>query len=126
MILTPVYCSSEPPPASGPVRSKMTPILFFLPGAWAAPATPSPAPATISPPSRRAAVRTSIKTSLEDCGLCLLVFVDAHHTGRVGRCQAGRFRVSRARLLGANPEPGNTAEPLGSCFANEPAQSAAR
>src|ERR1700733_16118824 len=92
MILTPVYCSSEPPPASGPVRSKITPILIFLSWAWADTAIPSTAPTAISPPSRRAAVRTGIKTSLEDCALCLLVFVDAHHTGSVGRCQAARPR----------------------------------
>src|SRR3954468_10557218 len=66
MILAPVYCSSDPPPASGPVRSKMTPILIFLSWAWAEAAIPSAALATISPPSRRAALRTSIKTSLED------------------------------------------------------------
>src|SRR3954464_1839527 len=96
MILAPVYCSSDPPPASGPVRSKMTPILIFLSWASAEAAIPSAAPATISPPSRRAALRTSIKTSLENCGLCLLVFIDAHHMGSAGGCQAARPRHSGA------------------------------
>src|SRR5258707_10258637 len=97
MILTPVYCSSDPPPASGPVRSKITPILIFLSWASADTAMPSTAPTAISPPSRRAALRTGIKTSLEDCVLCLLVFVDAHHTGSAGRCQAAGFRHAVAR-----------------------------
>src|SRR3954447_455431 len=96
MFLAPVYCSSDPPPASGPVRSKMTPILIFLSWASAEAAIPSAAPATISPPSRRAALRTSIKTSLENCGLCLLVFIDAHHMGSAGGCQAARPRHSGA------------------------------
>ena len=51
---------SEPPPASGPVRSKMTPILIFFSCAWAEAAMPSAAIAANSPPSTRAALRTSI------------------------------------------------------------------
>src|ERR1700676_18153 len=69
MILTPVYCSSEPPPASGPVRSKMTPILIFFSWARAETTMPSIATAAISPTSTRAALRTGIKTSLETCAL---------------------------------------------------------
>src|SRR5437868_6726265 len=60
MIFAPVYCSSEPPPASGPVRSKITPILIFFSCAEADTAIPSTAVAAISPPSTRAALTTSI------------------------------------------------------------------
>src|ERR1700760_3515971 len=104
MILTPVYCSSEPPPASGPVRSKITPILIFLSWASADTAIPSTAPATISPPSRRAALRTSIKTSLEDYVLCLMVFVDAHTMGSADGCQAAG--VTRASGCLKSQPPG--------------------
>src|ERR1700681_4328848 len=41
---------------------------------------PSAATAATSPPSRRAALRASIRTSLG--------FVDAHHMGSADRCQA--------------------------------------
>src|SRR5664279_3806508 len=75
MILTPVYCSSEPPPASGPVRSKMTPILIFFSWAWAETAIPSVAAATISPPITRAALPTSIEPSLENCALHFLILL---------------------------------------------------
>src|ERR1700722_8645886 len=67
MILAPRYSSSEPPPASGPVRSKTTPILIFFSWAWAETAIPNTATAAISPPSRWAALRTGIKTSLKNC-----------------------------------------------------------
>src|SRR5882724_11737236 len=50
----------------------MTPILIFFSWAWAEPAMPSATAATTSPPSRRAALRTSIKTSLENCALRFL------------------------------------------------------
>src|ERR1700683_3952109 len=73
MILAPRYSSSEPPPASGPVRSKTTPILIFFSWAWAETAIPNTATAAISPPSRRAALRTGIKTSPEE--LCLGFFL---------------------------------------------------
>src|SRR5258706_10605786 len=49
---------------------------------------PSAAPTATSPPSRRAALRTNIKTSLENCALRFLVVVDAHHMGSADRCQA--------------------------------------
>src|SRR6266849_7774128 len=49
---------------------------------------PSATPAAISPPSKRAALRTSIQTSLENCALRFLVLVDAHHMGSADRCQA--------------------------------------
>src|SRR3954453_12222383 len=84
MILAPVYCSSDPPPASGPVRSKMTPILIFLSWASAEAANPSAAPATISPPSRRAALRTSINTSLEDYVLCFWFLLTPITRGALG------------------------------------------
>src|SRR6185312_15703999 len=64
MILTPVYCSSEPPPASGPVRSKMTPILIFFSWASAPTAIPSMAIAADSPTRRRAALRPGMESSL--------------------------------------------------------------
>src|SRR3569833_2362592 len=76
MILTPVYCSSEPPPASGPVRSKMTPILIFFSWASALTAIPSMAIAADSPTRRRAALRPGMESSL---GLffvhCVLLFL---------------------------------------------------
>jgi hypothetical protein len=79
MILTPVYCSSEPPPASGPVKSKITPILIFFSCAVADPAMPSAdiAASTIAAngrPNSRAALRSDMKPSLEDdvTGLFLL------------------------------------------------------
>src|SRR4051794_13427493 len=87
MILAPVYCSSEPPPASGPVRSKITPILIFFSWAEAETAIPSIAPAAISPPSTRAALTTSIDPSLQHCVFTFLL-VGAHHRGSTGRCQA--------------------------------------
>src|ERR1700685_365860 len=66
MIWAPRYSSSEPPPASGPVRSKTTPILIFFSWAWAETAIPNTATAAISPPSRGAALRNGIKTSLKN------------------------------------------------------------
>src|SRR4051812_50226842 len=92
----------------------MTPILIFLSWASAETAIPSAAPATISPPSRRAALRTSIKASLENCALRLL-FVDVHHMGSAGGCQAARS--FGARLFGANPESRDPAVLLDSGFA---------
>src|SRR6266478_3374074 len=50
----------------------MTPILIFFSWTWAETAMPSATVATTSPPSRRAALRTSIKTSLENCALRFL------------------------------------------------------
>src|SRR5882757_7436927 len=50
----------------------MTPILIFFSWAWAETAMPSATAATTSPPSRPAALRTSIKTSLENCALRFL------------------------------------------------------
>src|SRR5262249_1626335 len=72
MILTPVYCSSEPPPASGPVRSKITPILIFFSWAPAGTAMPSPIITANSLPNRWAALRTNIKPSRDDCALTVL------------------------------------------------------
>src|SRR5690349_5104176 len=77
MILTPVYCSSEPPPARGPVRSKMTPILIFFSWASAVTAIPITAIAAASPKIRRAALRPGIESSLDyffvQCVLFLLL-----------------------------------------------------
>src|SRR3954467_10403871 len=60
MILAPVYCSSDPPPASGPVRSKITPILIFFSCAEAETAIPSTAIAATTAPSTRPALTTRI------------------------------------------------------------------
>src|SRR4051794_16285459 len=95
MILAPVYCSSEPPPASGPVRSKITPILIFLSWAEADTAIPSTAVAAISPPSTRAAFTTSIG-SLPGRVCCLIFVVGAHHKGSEGGCQALTYPGSGA------------------------------
>src|SRR5512135_360245 len=68
MILTPVYCSSEPPPASGPVRSKTTPILIFFSCASAGVAKPAIRKrADTTATSGRAAWRTDIDPSQDDC-----------------------------------------------------------
>src|ERR1043166_8253326 len=91
MIFAPVYCSSEPPPASGPVRSKITQILIFFSWALAETAIPSIAVAAISPPSTRAALTTSIG-SLPARWCFLLFIVGAHHRGRGDGCQAARDR----------------------------------
>src|SRR5882757_7735664 len=66
----------------------MTPILIFFSWAWAETAMPSATAATTSPPSRRAAFRTSIKTSLEKLCIAFFILVDAHHMGSADRCQA--------------------------------------
>src|SRR5712691_655343 len=49
---------------------------------------PSATAATTSPPNRRAALRTSIKTSLEKLCIAFFILVDAHHMGSADRCQA--------------------------------------
>src|SRR6266478_8296215 len=49
---------------------------------------PSAAPATTSPPSKRAALRTNIENLPQICALRFLVLVDAHHMGSADRCQA--------------------------------------
>src|SRR5690242_16842626 len=80
MIFTPVYCSSEPPPASGPVRSKITPILIFFSCASAGAAKPAirsradaARSATNSLTDGPAAWRTDIDPSQEDCVTCLFL-----------------------------------------------------
>src|SRR5471030_740346 len=64
MILTPMYCSSEPPPASGPVRSKITPILNFLSWAWAEAANAKAATAAKALPAKRARLTLIMRFSL--------------------------------------------------------------
>src|SRR3954452_19679243 len=78
MILTPVYCSSEPPPASGPVRSKITPILIFLSWASAKSAVPNTAIAATSAPSTRAVLTTSIVSLPGRCLLFFLLLASSH------------------------------------------------
>src|ERR1700759_4854812 len=74
MILAPRYSSSEPPPASGPVRSKTTPILIFFPRAWAHRPIASIATAAKSPVTRRAVFCPSIPSSrIVHCVLFLLL-----------------------------------------------------
>src|SRR5471030_1679272 len=64
MILTPMYCSSEPPPASGPVRSKITPILNFLSWVWAEAANATAATAARVLPAKRARLTLIMRFSL--------------------------------------------------------------
>src|SRR5260370_39490733 len=59
---------------------------------------PSATPAAISPPTRPAALRTNIKTSLENCALRFLVVVEAHHRGSADRCQAPTHPSPGARM----------------------------
>src|SRR3954452_25512998 len=98
MILTPVYCNSEPPPASGPVRSKMTPILIFFSWASAPTAIPSMAIAADSPTRRREALRSGMEILpwIIFCALRLMVLIAAYHIGSATRCQAHCSRRQRA------------------------------
>src|SRR6516225_10599670 len=92
MILAPRYSSSEPPPASGPLRSNTTPILIFLSAALssalAESAMPNSAIAMIGPQKRQATLRISIKPSLENCASPFLVGLATHHIDRAEPCQA--------------------------------------
>src|SRR3954453_23651473 len=101
MILTPVYCSSDPPPASGPVRSKMTPILIFLSWACAETAIPSIAATATNAPTTRAVLTTSI-VSLPWKILIFVVFVLGAITG--GVCHDVKRRSVWTRHTHRHPE----------------------
>src|SRR5438105_466192 len=93
MILTPVYCSSEPPPASGPVRSKITPILIFLSWASAKSAVPNTAIAATSAPSARAVLTTSIVSLPGRCLFLLFLLLASSHGQRRRKSSALVFRT---------------------------------
>src|SRR3954447_9763281 len=95
MILTPVYCSSEPPPANGPVRSKITPILIFLSWASAEPAGPSIAATATSAPTTGPALTTSIVSSLEHVFSLFLLLGPSH--GQRGPMSSAPSLVISAR-----------------------------
>src|SRR5690349_12291826 len=97
MILAPIYSSSEPPPASGPVRSKTTPILIFFSWAWAEKPIVSAATAAKSPATRRAVFCPSILSS-RDLHFTLFLSL-AYHIDSRQRCQAALRCKRVARRL---------------------------